>query len=239
MVSNRRYRVLVLFVSVLAGVTVYALNTIPEMQVVMQPLRLFGTLVHEFFHALAAKVTGGEVYELVVHAGSGGYTAYSGGFAPLVIVAGYLGTSISGSVVFYLTNRYQWGAVSLFLLGGMISLFTLHYGANDNTGSPTALFVMLVMLLLMYLFGMKMHWIIGQTAVSTVAVFLAFDGFNALQALGLLSRPDHGNDMEMFSKQFTIFTGNEWSYILAGFTAVVFVLAVYRSLIRPKVAKDS
>jgi hypothetical protein len=74
-----------------------ALSFIPFASIVLYPIRLFVTFVHESSHALVAIVTGGSVSEIVIHPDASGYTLTSGGYEPLIATAGYLGATAFGA----------------------------------------------------------------------------------------------------------------------------------------------
>ncbi len=73
----------------------------------LYPIRIFVTFLHEFGHAAGAVLTGGKVYniELLPGAGAGGSTLSSGGFRPVVIMGGYLGSALFGNALFYIAAK--------------------------------------------------------------------------------------------------------------------------------------
>ncbi|KAL9190909.1 hypothetical protein ACHAXT_000615 [Thalassiosira profunda] len=91
----------------------------------MKPMKLVAIFVHEFSHAAACWMTGGQVHAIEVHVNEGGVTKYEGGKRCLVIPAGYLGCSFLGMVFIALSGERTAAliAASLFLLALVISLF--------------------------------------------------------------------------------------------------------------------
>src|SRR5512138_2080710 len=70
---------------------------LPGAGVVLYPLRLFVTLVHEGAHALATVLTGGSVDSITIWPSGSGLTMSVGGSPVLVLMAGYLGTALAGA----------------------------------------------------------------------------------------------------------------------------------------------
>lgn len=62
------------------------------------PVQAWLVGLHEFFHALAAIVTGGSVQLIQTSSDSGGATISSGGFYPVMSMAGYVGTGALGAL---------------------------------------------------------------------------------------------------------------------------------------------
>lgn len=97
----RSTRQLLLFATLLTLV----LNFVPYSNVVLYPLRLFVTFVHESGHALATLLVGGGVVSLAVSPDGSGLTQSVGSsFATawLIDSAGYLGTTLFGALLLQL-----------------------------------------------------------------------------------------------------------------------------------------
>ncbi len=71
----------------------------PYADVIIYPLRLFVTLVHESAHALAALATGGSVSYIQIQPDGSGVTATRGGLVPIISSAGYVGTVLYGGAL--------------------------------------------------------------------------------------------------------------------------------------------
>lgn len=91
---------------------------------------LFVTFLHEASHGLAAILTGGSLRSFYLHADTSGMAMTSGGFRPLILVAGYMGGCLWGGALLVAARRRGlekavcW-ALCAFLLG-----FTLLYIRN-------------------------------------------------------------------------------------------------------------
>ncbi|KAJ3682764.1 hypothetical protein LUZ60_012991 [Juncus effusus] len=91
----------------------------------LMPFKLITVFLHETSHALACKLTCGDVEGMQVHANEGGATQTRGGIYWIILPAGYLGSSFWGMVLILastnlLTTRI---AAGCFLLALLIVLF--------------------------------------------------------------------------------------------------------------------
>ncbi|KAL2247018.1 UNVERIFIED_CONTAM: hypothetical protein Sindi_2554100 [Sesamum indicum] len=87
----------------------------------LTPFKLITVFLHEASHAIACKLTCGEVEGIQVHANEGGVTQTRGGVYWLILPAGYLGSSFWGMVLILastnlLTARIAAGCLILALL---------------------------------------------------------------------------------------------------------------------------
>lgn len=103
----------------------------------LYPIRIFVTFLHEFGHAAGAILTGGTVYkvELLPGAGAGGSTQVSGGFRPIIIMGGYLGSAIFGNILFYIAaKKPSWSkAVIGLLIAAMVMTAVIWYQSVFTT----------------------------------------------------------------------------------------------------------
>ena len=74
---------------------------------VLYPVTLLVTFLHEFGHALGALLTGGTVEGLQINADGSGYTVTRGGSQAVVLMGGYLGSAILGNVLFRIGARHR------------------------------------------------------------------------------------------------------------------------------------
>ncbi|WOL08460.1 hypothetical protein Cni_G17213 [Canna indica] len=93
--------------------------------VLLTPFKLITVFLHETSHALACKLTCGDVEGISVHANEGGETQTRGGIYWFILPAGYLGSSFWGMVFILastnlLTTRI---AAGCFILALLVVLF--------------------------------------------------------------------------------------------------------------------
>jgi hypothetical protein len=116
---------------ILAGgafLLVYILWQWSSQTVLLYPLRLFVTFVHETGHGLTALITGGRFDHFEVLSNGAGVAYTAGGSPFLVLQMGYLGAALFGAILLYAANRVQRvnavaAIVGLFFAGCAI-LFT-------------------------------------------------------------------------------------------------------------------
>ncbi len=95
--------------------------------VVVYPLRLFVTFIHELGHGVATLITGGEFLRFEVHENGAGLAYSRGGMRPIIISAGYIGTAIFGAVLLWLTYRAPRPQYVALGLGAAFALLTMFY----------------------------------------------------------------------------------------------------------------
>ncbi|MBP6828065.1 MAG: M50 family metallopeptidase, partial [Saprospiraceae bacterium] len=66
---------------------------------VLYPVTLLVTFLHELGHALGALLTGGAVEGMQINADGSGYTVTRGGSPGIVLMGGYLGSAVLGNVL--------------------------------------------------------------------------------------------------------------------------------------------
>ena len=96
-------------------------SLVPVLSAVLYPLRLFVTFIHEASHALAAILTGGQVAQIAVQPDASGVTLTSGGFEPVIVMAGYIGAATYGAAMLTLARRSGTARFILGLSGAIIA----------------------------------------------------------------------------------------------------------------------
>ena len=117
------------------------LSLVPVLSAVLYPLRLFVTFIHEGSHALAAILTGGQVAQIAVQPDASGVTLTSGGFEPVVVMAGYIGAASYGALMLALARRPGTARVILGLSGvitALLDVFLVRNGFGFGWGLAIA-----------------------------------------------------------------------------------------------------
>lgn len=105
---------------------------IPGAWIIVYPIRLFVTYVHETSHALATLLTGGAITQVIVEPGGSGLTLSRGGLPLIICPAGYLGAALLGGLLLLLM-RPKLGSGTLVSLGVLILAATLLWGRDPFT----------------------------------------------------------------------------------------------------------
>ncbi|MCA9911766.1 MAG: M50 family metallopeptidase [Anaerolineae bacterium] len=234
--TNLRRRALVM--TALAMIVVYILWNIPALDWLLYPLHLFTTFIHEAGHSLAAIITGGRVEEFVVSLDSSGYARTAGGIRAIVIPAGYLGSAVFGSLLFYFTNRFPNLVKPLaFLLGGGMMVFTALFARPDETGLPLSLVLGVGFGALLMFLGAKVPGWITMLALNVLAVSTALGAFIDLQYLVTFigaTRGDTVNDAVAFSQSVTpLVPASLIAIIWAGMALLMFGISLYYGAWKP------
>jgi hypothetical protein len=234
----------VLVITGLALVIAYLLWVNPmnwgAVNLVMYPLRLFVTFIHEAGHSLAAIISGGEVVGFQVSADGSGLAITRGGNRALIISAGYLGAALFGSVLFYLINRFPRYVDTLaFMLGVFMIGFSILFARPDQSGSPLALLVGLGFGGLLLLIGMRGNLFIDLLVLNVLAVLTAlnavFDIWDLIRYNDLFIRHGVRNDAVAFSQEIApllppVFIAFVWAVMAVVMLAVAGYYAVWRPI---------
>lgn len=237
MQKPQHYRRIALMVTALSLVIVFVLYNVPDVRWLLYPLQLLTTYVHEAGHGLAAILTGGEVRAFVVSADTSGYAITAGGWRWVVLPAGYVGTALVGSVMFYLVNRFP-RAVNPIASGlgfGMIA-FTLLFARPDETGIPLAILIGVGMGLILIVMGLRAPTWITALLMNVVAVSLALEAFFKLRYL-MATSASRGNiqdDVTVFQQTFFPLIPREFIALTwAALAVVLFSVALYYGAWKP------
>ncbi len=226
-----------LLISAIAFVAAFLLWNQREMELLLYPLRLFVTFVHEAGHALAALISGGQVQGFTVAANGSGYAVTAGGNLALILPAGYLGAALFGSLLFLLSNRaprYVSGiamALGAFLIG-----ITVLYGRPDESGLPIALAIGVGFGTVILLIGAKAPRIVNQLMLSILAVVTALEAVYDLKFIldgSLNGTINPQNDAVRFAQEITPLLPTAVIALLwAGIAAVMLGTAIYVGTIK-------
>ncbi|KZT10074.1 uncharacterized protein LAESUDRAFT_694683 [Laetiporus sulphureus 93-53] len=116
----------VLYVIVVYTVVIFAFWVIPGARVVITPLKLFTIGWHEFCHIVAAVFTGGTVNRVSIDPDNGGITQVHGGNHPVILISGYIGSTIMGGVFMLAGFDILVAKILSFVLGlGLIAPLVL------------------------------------------------------------------------------------------------------------------
>ena len=236
--SSKAMRREALAVSCLAFAAVFLLWNSRDLEMIIYPLRLFVTFVHEAGHALAALLTGGQVREFVVHANGSGHAVTAGGNAALVLPAGYLGAALFGSLLFLLGNlASRWISILSVALGVFMIGLSAFYARPDESGMPIALLIGLGYGTVIVLIGAKAPRAVNQFVLCTLAMMVALEA--VLDLWLLVQNPGVGmgevlNDAAAFSAQVTpLLPTAVVAFMWAGIAVAMLAAAVYIGALKP------
>lgn len=232
------YRRRALFMTMLAMIVVYILWNIPALGIILYPLKLFTTYVHESGHALTALLTGGDYVGFLVSPDGSGLTTSAGGITWLVSPAGYLGAALFGSLLFYLINRFPRfvNGIAITLGLGMV-IFTLLFARADESGLPLALFIGVIAGVIIMGIGMKANPLLSLLVLNILAVSTALEAFFDLRYVVFFTGASRGavaNDAANFAQHVTPWIpASVIAITWAAIAIVMFATALYYGAWKP------
>ncbi len=198
--------------------------------VLMWPVRLFVTFVHEAGHSLAALISGGQVHSFAVSPNGSGVATTAGGNRALILPAGYLGAALFGSLLFYLTNRIpEWTPRLSFFIGISIVLLTLTYALSNITTFLVGIGFGLGILAL----GWFAHRGVNVFVLNTLAILTGLNALFDLIHLIRITGVEVGDDAAKFSQEITpLLSPSVVAAIWAAIAVGLLAAAVYYGLIK-------
>ncbi|KAI9168538.1 hypothetical protein H9P43_007911 [Blastocladiella emersonii ATCC 22665] len=195
----------------------------PVLKHLLYPFKLLTVALHESGHALAGKCTGARIEAISVDPNEGGVTKMRGGRTCCVLPAGYIGSSVYGSVLIFCGFDIYASKVASVLLCLCLAAI-LWWAENWFTRGLTFGFMLLFPLL----------WVLTPDSVGLVYVVLFVGVMSALYSLwdiveDLISRKVNSSDAAVFAQRYGCaaqFWGVLWFFISLLFLALAVFLAL-------------
>lgn len=197
---------------VLAMVVVYALLRFVGGsfgQLVLYPVTLLVTFLHEFGHALGAILTGGEVVGLNIAPDGSGYTTTRGGSPGIILIGGYLGSAALGNLLFYIgARRKSLTDKTLQALSIIMALIAVIWFESFISSGLLVAFA-----LVLWLIATRTNW------DQDVLMFL---GLAAVLYIIQDFRVGPGSDLAHYERVVGIFPASVWMYVWLLLAALLF-----------------
>ena len=169
-------------------------------QLVLYPVTLLVTFLHEFGHALGAIFTGGNVEGLQVNLDGSGYTSTRGGSAGLILLGGYVGSAVLGNLLFRIGVKYKrFTQSTLLLLAGIMALVGIVW------------FESLISTAILFGFALLLYTIVRKT--NWEQDVLMFLGLAAVLYILQDFRVGPGSDLAQYERVVGLFSSQVWMYI--------------------------
>jgi len=166
---------------------------------VLYPVVLMVTFLHEFGHALGALLTGGNVLELVINADGSGYTKSQGGNAAIILMGGYLGSAILGNILLYIgVKKRSWAQRALIALAFMMALCSIIWFQTIQTT------------LILCAFSVSLFFIAYKTTFDQDV--LLFLGIATVLYIIQDFNVGPSSDLEQYEQVVGIFNAKVWRY---------------------------
>jgi hypothetical protein len=210
----------------IASAITVALMFLPYSNIILYPLRLFVTFIHESGHALAALISGGSVESLTVMPNGEGVTMTRDApwAAWLVLSGGYLGTTIFGALLLQVGRLKRWqnaGRATLYAAAAFLLTVTLLWGHNP--------FTLLAGIVLAALLG-GLARISAPRVANFIASFLAvqccLNALGDLRILLYLTTNTRGDNDAVFMQQQYLLPAVFWASLWAVMAVIILALAL-------------
>ncbi len=175
-------------------------------QLIMYPIIILVTILHELGHAFFALITGGHVHSIAVDpANGGGATLSSGGVLSLITMGGYIGSALFGNLLFAIgAYKMHWSKTCMWCLAIlMIFIGFVWYS------SPITTFALCVYALGFYI--LSKH----QYVASIMLMFLG------LASIVFIIQDFNGGPRSDLAQFSGILPTAVWSYIWLGIVCII------------------
>jgi len=200
------------------------ISNVPLLGLVIYPLRLFVTFIHEGGHALAALLTLGSVERLIIYADASGVTHTVGGLSPLIASAGYLASTAYGAGLLMLLHDGGRAKAVLTVTAALILTLTGFFAANSFS-----LFIGIALtgLLMWVAIGWSARW--AHFFLSFLAVQCCLNALYDLKTLFLISATTNIHSDAVNMQNMTMIPAIVWAsaWTIISLLALVIALRIY------------
>jgi len=176
-------------------------NYIPYGVYIILPINLFVTFLHEFGHAFFALITGGTVHEVYIQANGAGHAVTSGGFVPLILMGGYIGSAIFGNLLLHIgIRKAKTSIITLYVIIAIL-LFTATWWFSSMFTSA-----------LLIIFSALAFWLSkkSKNAISNLLIIL---GTASILYIIMDYNSGPTSDLSKFTQSIPILPQTAWAII--------------------------
>ncbi len=176
----------------------------------LYPVRMLVTFLHEFGHAFGALITGGKVASLEVRPDGSGVCWTAGGNRAVILMGGYLGSAIFGNLLFYIGTRAHQAVakITTYILAGIMLFASIFWFTSFFTTGMLIVFALSLLLI----------------ARKTEADALVLMFFGLASILYIIQDFNVGptSDLQHYAKEFVFVPAVAWMYIWLGLALLMF-----------------
>ncbi len=189
-------------------------------KMILYPIRMLVTFLHEFGHAFGALITGGRVANLEIRPDGSGVCWTAGGNRAIILMGGYIGSAIFGNLLFYIGSR------------------------ANNTVAKTTTYLLAAVMVFVGLVWFTSLFTTGMLLLFAAALFLIasktnFDSdillfFGLASILYIIQDFNVGptSDLAQYAKIFVVVPAFVWMYLWLGVALLLFfynIRLIFRS----------
>jgi hypothetical protein len=180
-------------------------------ELLLYPITLLVTFLHEFGHAFGAIISGGSVKSLTVRSDGSGVTHTFGGNPALTLIGGYVGSALFGNLLFYIGARLdELHRVTLQFLAAIMAFAAIFWFQSVNSTV-----ILLIFAFVLYFIASRSEW---------PGAILMFFGIASIVYIIQDFRVGPSSDLAQFERVVGIFPADIWKYIWLG---IVIAMAWY------------
>jgi hypothetical protein len=176
---------------------------------ILYPVTLLVTYLHEFGHALGALLTGGAVEGMQINPDGSGYTVSRGGNPAVILMGGYLGSAILGNLLFRIGVKHkaqtQTTLITLAVLMALSGI--IWFESFISTG-------------ILFAFAVSLYFIAKKTTWDQDV--LMFLGLAAVLYIIQDFNVGPKSDLAMYEQVVGIFPSQVWMYLWLGVAGLLF-----------------
>jgi len=173
---------------------------------IVYPIRLFVTFIHEGGHALATILTLGQVQSLYIHANASGETYTRGGLQIVIASAGYLASAAFGAGLLILGRNGKNARSVLAVTAGLILMLTAFFAGNMFSWI-TGIVLTLGLISIAIAVGPR----VAHFLLSFLAVQCCLNAFLDLRTLFLISTTTNMHSDAATMAQMTLVPASVWA----------------------------
>ncbi len=169
-------------------------------RLILKPINLFVTYLHEFGHAFGALVTGGKVVSLQVNGDGSGVTTTIGGSKTVILMGGYIGSAIFGNLLFYIGAKKP-----------RIAQFAVYTLASTMAISAVVWFTSWYTSAFLLIFAIALYFLATKTNLDRD--ILMFLGLASIIFIVQDFNVGPSSDLKAYAEHLIIFPAKVWMYI--------------------------
>lgn len=169
-------------------------------QIILYPITLLVTFLHEFGHAFGATLTGGSIKGMQINTDGSGMTTTLGGNQTITLLGGYIGSALFGNLLFYIGAKLdKYHRITLVFLGGLMVFASIFW-----YDSWLSTLILIIYGVLLYFIARHAEW------VSWALMF-----FGIASTLYIIQDFNFGpsSDLMQFESTVGIFPSTVWKYL--------------------------
>ncbi len=182
-------------------------------RLILYPITLLVTSLHEMGHALFALASGGSVNSLQINQDGSGHCVTAGGSAAMTLMGGYIGSAIFGNILFYIGVKKSWlTSVVLWVMAILMALAAIFWFSNVFTT------------ILLIVFGTLLFYLNKSGMKHEIVMFLGLASiWHIIQDFNV----GPSSDLQAYSQTIGIFGPNVWMYFWLFIVVALTLLNLY------------